>query len=257
MKFKALLAAVASHLLVLDQSQGVLTIQSTATPNFYPSGLILYGGDQYQSPQSPYFQAPVQLATELLVDTDSHRARLSGSFAGATASTSYTTSTTTQIVGYTADSPPQPIFADGYTSVAMTMTLDPSTFATNFERLRWNGSALAYDSDELHDYFGSVGGHIAMTLAVTSNGQTTTNSYWIQIWASISASIEFNPFEDPNTASSSIHLVPGTLLSEGIKMSVTAPNGFSASYLLVPEPSSSLLLAAGAMGLLIRRKRRA
>lgn len=253
MKINTPLLVVAASFLAFSHVQAAVTFTSTGIKYPVPAGITVK--DNANGVElAPFASAPnLQMTTNLIIDADSLTARFSGSTSGTSATFSYTTGTFNQQIG-TANNfpnPPTPIFADGFASISVTLTINPGTFDSGTRSMVWNGSTyvINYQSPVL----GTIQGNAEITFSITSEGQTTTITQNRAFTTDFVSTGELDLTNYPSTASTNLRFTGGNI--EGM-ISGSAPNGFAASLYVIPEPSSSLLLGAGSFVLLMSRKRR-
>lgn len=146
----------------------------------------------------------------------------------------------------------------GFATLTMTIDVQAGTYATG---------ALAYEPIEYFTFEGDffvphsppgqfLPASMVVTYAVTSEGQTTSVTDVVPITVDFGNSPVLDLSGFPGTArmAPSFGLGWGGQLAYAVPV-ITAPNGFAAQFFIIPEPSSSLLLGAGAIGFLSRRKR--
>lgn len=240
----------AATVFAIALSHGAQTFISTSALYPDPSGIT---ARDYQNGgvYTPFVGAPdMQLSTTLVIDPDNLTARFSGSTTGSITTFSYTTGTFTQQIGTIINfpNPPTPLYADGSATLNITLVISPGAFDTGTRNLVWNGSAYSIGGSSL----GTIQGNAEITLSVTSAGQTTTVTQNRAFTTNFLSSGELDLGDYPNSASIALRL--GGASFEG-DISASAPNGFDASFGIVPEPSSSVMAAAGMLCLIMVRRR--
>ena len=240
----------AAAVFAIASSHGAQTFISTGNLYSVPSGIT---ASDYQNggAYTPFVGAPdLRLTTTLAIDPDNITARFSGSTTVSSTTFSYTTGTFNQQIWTMVNfpKPPTQIYADGFAMLNITLIINAGSFDSGTRNLVWNGSA--YSIGPL--FLGGIQGNAEITLSVTLGGQTTTVTQNRAFTTSFLSSWKLDLSNYPNTASVDLRLADGSFDGD---ISASAPNGFDASFGVVPEPSSSIPAAVGMLSLLIFRKR--
>ncbi|MEK7952782.1 PEP-CTERM sorting domain-containing protein [Luteolibacter soli] len=248
MKIKAILLATVAQLLAVVPSHAVQTYITSELAYMTPAYLQISHPET--GGQSAYVQLPkAQLTTTLEIDPDHLTARLSGSMGGSSATISYTTGVTNQRVNdYAPQFPqgPQPHFADGYSTVTVTLDLSAATFDSGDRALTWTGKTYRFGPGDI----GTMQGLMTYSMTVFSEGEskTTTQSQNFTVRFTTNGVLDLTDYP----TNSSIQM---DILANGMPGAYgSAPNGFQSQFVLIPEPSSALL-SAGILALFLRRKR--
>jgi hypothetical protein len=239
MKAQFIPLAVAVIFTATTSSHAALTFTSTADTIMNPNGVYV----QYQNGMvSTIADLPRTVSTTLVMDLDNMTARFSGWGTAATTTLSYTTGTYSQQVGS--------VTHQGYSSVTITLNVDAYSFDTGVRDMypiQMENSYGYYYPDSF-----SVQGSMSVEYSVTSDGQTVSASDSYQFTSSLRTSGILNLDFDPPYHPWGLYVMfppPPT------EFSITAPNGFNASFTVVPEPSHALLCGAGSLLLFMRRRR--
>ena len=157
-----------------------------------------------------------------------------------------------------------------------TLTAIPTSFAGNNLLLNQTTSGFGINVNnttcgnaELSDQLD--GGCVGEAIQVTFNSDVLLNSLWVSSFGSLDAGLVTMGGPTYTIASTGIHSLGETFLSAGTPFAVTYTSGngfsfdkfvatsvsqFSASSVSVPEPSTLMLFSAGALALVVRRRRR-
>jgi len=255
MKITKILLAVAASLLAIAPTHAASTFVHTGNVVPLPEAIRIADGNGLQSPLV-MVSAP-SITTNLMIDPDSMTARFSGTVGSSTTTLSYTSVTTEQRIGYTTPSfpnPPEPIFASGFATINVTLSFTGGTFDTGVQNIGWNGEVYTIPTT----FIATFSGTMAMDFSVTSGGQTNSFTRNMNFNVSLFTFGVLNLDDYPNDASIDTRLYwtgGGTLTT----FSESAPNGFGKTLyvnsVVVPEPSSAVLLSAGLVGLAFKRRR--
>jgi len=156
-----------------------------------------------------------------------------------------------------------------------TLTAIPTSYAGNSLLLNQTTSGFGVNVDnttcgsaELSDQLD--GGCVGEAIQVTFNSDVLLNSLWVSSFGSLDRGLVTMGGPTYTIGSTGVHSLSDTFLSAGTPFAVTYTqgNGFSfdkfvatsvsqisASSVSVPEPSTLMLFSAGALGLVVRRRR--
>ena len=205
-----------------------------------------------KSPWAPILT--ISSSTSLTIDPDASTARFVAQIAPTSLTTTFTTSVYTQQVGSLPPvfpNPPQPIFASGTATISVTFNVAATTIDTGVRAFAWNGTAYS-----MGPYVQEIEASLGIVCSVTSGGETTTITQTIDLGLMFQTLGALDVSDYPNSAAMGFNfLLPNGNQFHYDVPRVTTPNGFHAELVIVPEPSSSLLLGAGAISILMRRKR--
>ncbi|RYD54701.1 MAG: PEP-CTERM sorting domain-containing protein [Verrucomicrobiaceae bacterium] len=231
------------------------TFQSDLTSKIHYGGIMILDPvfpHESRSPWAPILN--VNSSTSLTIDPDAGTARFVAQIAPTSLTTTFTTPVYTQQVGSLPPvfpNPPQPIFASGTATISVTFNVAATTIDTGVRAFGWNGTAYS-----MGPYVQDIEASLGIVCSVTSGGETTTLTQTFDLGLTFNTSGIMDVGNYPNSAAMGFNfLLPNGNQFHFNVPPVTAPNGFQSELVIVPEPSSSLLLGAGAIGLLIRRKR--
>jgi len=156
-----------------------------------------------------------------------------------------------------------------------TLTAIPTSFAGNNLLLNQTTSGFGINVDnttcgsaEISDQLD--GGCVGEAIQVTFNSDVLLNSLWVSSFGSLDGGLVTMGGPTYTIGSTGVHSLGETFLSAGTPFAVTYTKGngfsfdkfvatsvsqFSASSVSVPEPSTLMLFSAGALALVVRRRR--